>query len=452
MNVYVAARNPDVLRGPVVTHPVRMNRNGAHRNGTLHPMEVTRQQEHAAIGEVEGRYEAALADLGALALKSHDLADMVRAAVAVLQALLDMDVVLVLRKQPEQDAFTLENGADANGWLVPGAALSAPANIGVENALASPKPVVVQQIACDLRFEPVPLCGEYEVSSGILTQISGEEGPWGILAAYSRGERSFASRDLHFVRAVSNTLAWGIAYSRAQRTLENLIEDSADAVARFDPELRIEYANTALELATGHHADELLGRTFDDLKCMEVDLGGLEALVRAVFRGRRERHAELCLASQYGERFYHVRLIPELTSDGAVRSVLVIAHDDTEFRKVDEERASLQHELFERDRRHEDLVQQLLAEQQRSNEHSNEQQADANHRSEIVKQLTGRETDILCLLASGLTNRQIARRLQLSPGTVRNHLGRVFPKLDAIDRTQAAVRAVELGLVVPQKG
>jgi PAS domain S-box-containing protein len=451
MNVYVAARPPDVMRGPTVTHPVRINRTSALRNGALRPMGVTRQAEPAAIGDLESRYEAALADLGALALKSHDVADMVRAAIAVLQALLDMDVVLVLRKQSDQDAFSLENGADASGWLVPGTVIPAPANAQVEDALASPKPVVVQQIARDLPFEPVPLCGEYEVSSGILAQISGEEGPWGILAAYSRSKRTFAGRDLHFVRAVSNTLAWGIAYSRAQRTLENLIEDSADAVARFDSELRIEYTNTALELATGHHTDDLMGRTFEDLKCMEVDLGGLEALVRAVFRGRRERQAEFCLASPYGERFYHVRLIPELTSDGAVRSVLVIAHDETEFRKVDEERASLQHELLERDRRHEELVQQLLAEQQRSNEHSNEQQADANHRSEIVKQLTGRETDILCLLANGLTNRQIARRLQLSPGTVRNHLGRVFPKLDAIDRTQAAVRAVELGLVVPQK-
>ena len=47
----------------------------------------------------------------------------------------------------------------------------------------------------------------------------------------------------------------------------------------------------------------------------------------------------------------------------------------------------------------------------------------------------------------GFTNRQIAARLHLTPGTVRNHLGRVFPKLDAADRTQAAVRAADLGLI-----
>jgi len=41
--------------------------------------------------------------------------------------------------------------------------------------------------------------------------------------------------------------------------------------------------------------------------------------------------------------------------------------------------------------------------------------------------------------------------LRLSAGTVRNYLGRVFPKVDAVDRTQAAVRAVELGLIVPHE-
>ena len=51
------------------------------------------------------------------------------------------------------------------------------------------------------------------------------------------------------------------------------------------------------------------------------------------------------------------------------------------------------------------------------------------------------------MLTSGLTNQQIGSRLNLSTGTVRNHLGRLFPKLDVVDRTQAAVRAIELGLV-----
>src|SRR5439155_16856760 len=63
--------------------------------------------------------------------------------------------------------------------------------------------------------------------------------------------------------------------------------------------------------------------------------------------------------------------------------------------------------------------------------------------------LTGRERDVLALLVQGLTNREIARELILSPGTVKGHVEHIIGKLAVSDRTQAAVRAIELGLVSP---
>ncbi|HTJ66794.1 MAG TPA: LuxR C-terminal-related transcriptional regulator [Actinospica sp.] len=62
---------------------------------------------------------------------------------------------------------------------------------------------------------------------------------------------------------------------------------------------------------------------------------------------------------------------------------------------------------------------------------------DIHHRS-----LTARETTLLELVAGGLTNRQIARRLQISEKTVKNHLSAIFPKIGATARTQAAVYAI----------
>lgn len=63
--------------------------------------------------------------------------------------------------------------------------------------------------------------------------------------------------------------------------------------------------------------------------------------------------------------------------------------------------------------------------------------------------LTPREIDVLRLLALGKTNRQIAQEIHLSLSTVKGHLERLISKLGVSDRTQAAVKAVELGLVVP---
>ena len=60
--------------------------------------------------------------------------------------------------------------------------------------------------------------------------------------------------------------------------------------------------------------------------------------------------------------------------------------------------------------------------------------------------LTPRELEVLRLLTAGKTNRQISRELHLSISTVKTHLEHIIAKLEVSDRTQAAVKAVELGL------
>ena len=61
--------------------------------------------------------------------------------------------------------------------------------------------------------------------------------------------------------------------------------------------------------------------------------------------------------------------------------------------------------------------------------------------------LTEREVEILNMLAQGLSNPEIAERLHLAPGTVRNYVSSILAKLGVSDRTQAAVLAVRWGLV-----
>jgi DNA-binding NarL/FixJ family response regulator len=61
--------------------------------------------------------------------------------------------------------------------------------------------------------------------------------------------------------------------------------------------------------------------------------------------------------------------------------------------------------------------------------------------------LTERELEVLGLLAQGHSNGRIARELVLSVGTVKTHVHRIIAKLGVSDRTQAAVRAIRLGLV-----
>ncbi|MFF1408837.1 response regulator [Streptomyces sp. NPDC058289] len=66
-----------------------------------------------------------------------------------------------------------------------------------------------------------------------------------------------------------------------------------------------------------------------------------------------------------------------------------------------------------------------------------------------IDELTGRETEVLSLVAQGMSNAEIAEHLILAEQTVKTHVGRILVKLGLRDRTQAAVFAYETGLIRP---
>jgi DNA-binding NarL/FixJ family response regulator len=65
----------------------------------------------------------------------------------------------------------------------------------------------------------------------------------------------------------------------------------------------------------------------------------------------------------------------------------------------------------------------------------------------VAEALSDRELEVLKLLAEGHTNAEIAERLYLTRGTVRNYVSAILAKLEVEDRTQAAILAVRHGLV-----
>ena len=66
---------------------------------------------------------------------------------------------------------------------------------------------------------------------------------------------------------------------------------------------------------------------------------------------------------------------------------------------------------------------------------------------ELIEPLSEREIEILKLVSQGLTNKEIASKLYLAEGTVKNYVTSILQKIEARDRTQAAIRGRELGLL-----
>jgi DNA-binding NarL/FixJ family response regulator len=100
------------------------------------------------------------------------------------------------------------------------------------------------------------------------------------------------------------------------------------------------------------------------------------------------------------------------------------------------------------------LLLRLSQEKQESQEEwvSSETEAPTTQGRETLptaanRELSPREVEVLGLVAHGYTNEQIARELLLSTSTVKNHVGRILSKLGASDRTEAAIMAVEMGLI-----
>jgi PAS domain S-box-containing protein len=210
-------------------------------------------------------------------------------------------------------------------------------------------------------------------------------------------------------------------------------------IIRVDRDLRYVYVNPAFERVQGLPADAILGRVVGETGLMPSAADAWRLTLQQVIATGREQTVELEADVAGGSRIFQVRAAPELGPDGRVEHVIAVSRDVTERMRRAEEQTRLYRELMERDERLREMVEQILLDQ------TARRRRDRN--AAALQQLTPREREILRLLAEGRTNQQIGRVLSLSAGTVRNHISRLLPKLDASDRTQAAIRAIEWGLL-----
>ncbi|MGL5870769.1 MAG: PAS domain S-box protein, partial [Xenococcaceae cyanobacterium] len=114
-----------------------------------------------------------------------------------------------------------------------------------------------------------------------------------------------------------------------------LVENSPDIIARLDSQLRHLYINPAIEQISELSRTTIIGKTYRELDLPQDLVTLLEESGRSVFATRREKIIEFRLQTLKGEKYFRVRIVPELASDGTVCSILTISPDITTIKAAE---------------------------------------------------------------------------------------------------------------------
>jgi DNA-binding NarL/FixJ family response regulator len=191
------------------------------------------------------------------------------------------------------------------------------------------------------------------------------------------------------------------------------------------------------EASNGREAIEICRRLEPDLVLMDVRMPEMDGITATRQIKRKQPGVSVLMVTMHENPDY----LLEALDAGAAGYVLKDAPANrliSAVRRTLNGESPLNQELATRLLRH-------LAEEKQKKPYS----SPSMRRELLGEGLTPRETEVLTLLTTGQTNQQIAQTLTISKGTAKVHVERIIRKLGVSDRTQAAVRAIELGLSSP---
>ncbi|MEJ2559257.1 MAG: LuxR C-terminal-related transcriptional regulator [Anaerolineae bacterium] len=144
---------------------------------------------------------------------------------------------------------------------------------------------------------------------------------------------------------------------------------------------------------------------------------------------------DTCVRTKAGEvRWINVSILTFPNSDNVAHLVVHLFRDATQ------------------EKQNEQFARQVLSAAEHLRESSLAQAILSTSIGSPAKDLTGREREVLSLLAQGLSTRDIAQTLSISPSTTRNHVQNILHKLHVHSRLEAVAYAFEHGLINREQG
>lgn len=190
------------------------------------------------------------------------------------------------------------------------------------------------------------------------------------------------------------------------------------------------------EASNGREALSLCSRLNPNLILMDVRMPEMDGLTATRKIKQRHPRISVLMVTMHENPEY----LLEALKAGAAGYVLKDAHQHeviSAIRQVRRGESPLDVQLAAR------LLRRMANEEARLDSETPQNR----HIGISIETPTRRELEVLEFMKLGWTNRQIAQKLFISPGTVKNHVEHIISKLGVSDRTQAVVRSLEMGII-----
>ncbi|MHB1260911.1 MAG: sensor histidine kinase [Thermoplasmatota archaeon] len=210
----------------------------------LYYEDITHRRQLEGLLQRRNRQQEAVARLGQAALEGVEIPYLVDQAVHAVAAALDVEYAKLVEPIGDGRMLILRAGVGWNKGVVGQATIPAEGGSQAGYALQAHGPVIVEDLATEIRFSPPPLFVEHGIVSGLSVLVGPRETPLGVLGAHSRKPRRFVQDDLNFLQAVANLLAAALTRHRIElelRThrdgLEGLVKERTRLLEATNKEL-----------------------------------------------------------------------------------------------------------------------------------------------------------------------------------------------------------------------
>lgn len=262
-------------RASMAVDNARLYRRGQH--------ELAEREQAQRQAAVRARQQEAVAHLGHTALARGELDALLDAAVRQIGETLEVGLSDIQELLPDRSRLRLRAGY---GWPREMLGRITPATTETfgGRALARNRPVVMEDLH---RLPDSPALGvlrEHGAVAGVSVVIPGDDGPYGVLGAFSRESRRFTREDVNFLEAVASVIAAAVRRLQLEATLRRQAEELALADRRKNEFLAMLAHELRNPLGAAHNAVELLALRGDDPKTLRMSVGVLGRQTRQLSR------------------------------------------------------------------------------------------------------------------------------------------------------------------------